>query len=530
MLNLQGLTSVTQLSKGDKVLVKTSKGLAELDAEVLGEVLSNTSLFETYKRVELSELNVKNITTHNKIQKYLDNDTSDEIYMEYSDNTLNFIRGQVLANSDNEPLTTQAQAITGEPLYWSHDLSEAEFFDGFPWKTKYDDKIFITTEKTGYPVNIYQYQLTYLKQCDIQIVDNEPIITDTYTSKGSMSKGIVKKQGNEFLFVLQERNKDWCGIKISVNDDDSVTGKLLGTWEGLNDWDVDSALTMKNFKNWFYHNQDYYTYIKPLSVDTSNKIGWYLNKETEILHVYTRLENGEFVVILAKNKTNSAGSFIQEQAVNLLGEKLYWEQDMAFQSGISGNGIPLRNGRYVFMTTEETDYPVYIYQYDEVELFRIDYASLADGSNGVKQTFSDNSNISATLSKTNTEFHLELVDTSKNTVLSSVKLNKTGGKLDGKWYVEDVEIGVKELPEQSESTKDRVLKSDGAKCSWQLETKELPTQSSTTNGKVLKSDGKTCSWQDETVEVPKPPEDDKTYILSVTNGEMSWVDLETLLG
>lgn len=528
MLNLTGLSSVTQLSKGDKVLVVTSNGLEELDAEVLGKVLSNTSLFETYKRVELSELNVSTLTTHNKIQKYLDSDLSDEIYMEYADGVVTFIRAQVLTNSDKIPFTTQAQAITGELLYWSHDLSEAEYYKDFPWKTKDDEKIFITIEDTGHPVTVYQYNSTILKRSEILVENNEPVVVDTYFSRTN-SKGIVKKQDNEFLFVLQENGSDLCGIKMSLNEDNTVTGKLIGTWEGLNDWDVDQALTTNKFKEWFYHSQDYYTYVKTLSLETSNKIGWYLNKETENLHVYFRLEGSELVVILAKNKTNNAGSYIQEQAVNLLGENLYWKQEMDYQVGTSANGVPLKSGKYVFMTTEKTEYPVYIYQYDETELFRIDYNKISDNSYSVRQVFSDNGNINAILSKTNTEMVIELVNKTNNTVLSKLVLDSQGGKLTGKWWVEDKELGLDELPEQTEATKNKVLKSNGESCSWENETQELPAQSSATKDKVLKSNGNKCSWEDETTELPEQSSDTKGKILKSDGQTCSWQDEVTEL-
>lgn len=529
MLNLDGLSSVTQLSKGDKVLVVTSNGIEELDAEVLGKVLSNTSLFETYKLVELSELNVKTMTTHNKIQKYLDEDDSDEIYMEYQDHTIKFLRGQVLKNSDQVPLTTQAQAITGELLYWSHDISGATYFEGFPWKSEGDEKIFITTEDTGFPVTVYQYHLVTLRQSEIEIVDNEPVITDSYYSKPT-SKGVIKKQNNEFTFFLEENGTKTCGIQVSVNEEDnSVTGKLIGTWEGLNDWDVDNALTSGNFKDWFYHNQDYYTYVKTLSVETSNKIGWYLNNEVENIHVYFRLENSQLVVIQAKNKTNSAGSYIKEQAVNLLGEKLYWKQEMIYQVGTSGNGVPLKSGKYVFMTTEETEYPVYIYQYDETELFRIDYGSISDNSKGVRQIFSDGSDRIAVISKTNTEFSVEFRKKSDNSVLSKILLGETGGKLSGTWKVDDYELGVDELPKQSSATKDKVLKSNGDTCSWEPETKELPNQSAATRGKVLKSDGTTAAWSDETKELPEQSASVKNYILSTNGQSVSWVSFDSYM-
>lgn len=496
MFKLTGLKSVTQLSKGDTVIVQTKDGLVELDAEVLGKVLSNTSLFETYDRIELSELNVKTLTTHNKIQKYLDSDKTDELYVEITDDcVINLIRGQVLTNTDGIPLTTQAQTITGELLYWSHDLVGIDYHNGFPWKTSGDEKIYITTKKTSFPVDVYQYHLTTLKQSHVQMINNEPIIEDSFFTKGVVSKGTIKKQNNEFLFILEERGKGDCGIKISLNEDGTVTGKLIGMWEGLNDWDVEDALTTNNFKNWYYKSQDYYTYVKTLSMETSNKIGWYLNQETETLHSFIRIENNEFSVILAKNKTNNAGNYIQEQAVNLLGERLYWKQDMTFQVGVSSNGIPLKNGKYVFMTTEVTDYPVYVYQYDETILFKIDYDSISDGSKSARQVFMDSGDFIAVTSKSNTEFALEFKNKINGKILSKLVLNQLGGSLTGVWKVGDYQLGVNELPEQNETTSGKILKSDGTNGShWKDEKQELPPQTEAVKNYLLSTDGESTTW------------------------------------
>lgn len=464
-LKIDGLPTISQLSSKDRIVVLTDDGLKSLNAEVLGQVFSNTSLYENYNMVELSELNVQNISTNNKVRKYLRNDTSAEVYLEYTNGQVNIIKSTVIMDN-SVPTTVQATNMSGKPLYWSEDISEVVYNNGLPWKNQDDEKIFITDEKTEYPVIVYQYTSQYIRKSELSFTSNgDPILIDNYFSSGSSSKGTIEKQGNSFVFQLKESGKNACGLKLSLNEDGTVTGKLIGTWEGVNDWDIEDALTTENFKNWFYHNQDYNVYVNTLSLSTADKIGWYLLKDTSN-HIFTEVVDSTIKVYLAQNKESSSGSYIQEQARNMLNQPLYWVEDMTFQSGVSGNHIPIHNGQYTFMTIEETDYPVYIYQYNLTELFTITTESLPDNSRGTKLTFSGLNGKKGEIYKSLTQFVMRYLK-ADGTEYSKIALGETESVLTGTWKAGTKKLSENELPTQSEATTDMILLSSENAAKWE---------------------------------------------------------------
>ena len=59
-----------------------------------------------------------------------------------------------------------------------------------------------------------------------------------------------------------------------------------------------------------------------------------------------------------------------EQAMDDFGALLYWEQDISGAT-LGTDGYPYVDGARVFVTTEETDYPVTVYSYDEGDRLRV---------------------------------------------------------------------------------------------------------------------------------------------------------------
>lgn len=463
-LKIDGLSTISQLSKGDQILVATKDGLKSLSAEVLEAVFSNTSLFETYNLVELSNLNVQNISTHNKVRKYLKSDISPEVYIEYTSGQVNVIKATVLTDTDGNPLTAQASDLRGNLLYWSEEITLAEYFDGLPWKNAKDEKIYMTTEETEFPVTVYQYSAQYLKQSKVtQDSKGNPVITDTFTTAGT-SKGIVEKRENSFLIQLQEKGKDPCGLQISLNKDGTVTGKLVGTWEGVNDWDIDDVIKKPEFKEWFYHNLDYNMYANVLSVNTADMIGWCLNNDTNN-HVIAEVNEGIIRIYLAQNKVSGAGTYIQEQAKNKFGDLLYWKEDMTYQSGVNGEHIPIHNGEFAFMTTEETDYPVFIYQYNYIPLFTMETEDADDGTRATILKFAGVNGKLGEIYKNSSQFVMRYLD-SKGKEYSKIVLGETESELTGKWKSGSRVLSENELPIQSASTKDKMLMSSGTNAQW----------------------------------------------------------------
>lgn len=464
-LKIQGLKSLSELSQDDQVIVVTSEGLRTLSAEVLGVTFSNTSLFDSYSLIEASSVNVQNLSTHNQLRKYLQSDTSDELYLQYSEGQIQFIKASVIKDlNTGKPIVIQATDITGKELYWNLDIKNAIYYNGMPWKTSDEKKIKIVHDITSFPVMVYQYTTSNVKTCEI-IMDSlgETTLLDTYYSSGGSSKGVIKKYGKNFIFQMEESGNRICGIQISVNNDNTISGKLIGEWQGITDLDLDSVLRKAQFKDWYYTNYDYNLYGTVLSVSTADKVGWYLNQDTSN-HIYTEVKDDYVKIFLAQNRTNSTGSLLVEQAKNIVGQLLYWKQDMTYQSGVNSNHVPIHSGVATFMTAEITNFPVYIFMYNTTELFSLKIDTMSDNSRGARLLFSGLDNRVAEISKSSTEFCMKLTDKETGGVYSSICLGIDKSELKGNW------VGINdEIPDYNfEDEEVRVLTSKGGTLSWVL--------------------------------------------------------------
>lgn len=464
---LDGLGSVPELYKGDTVLVNTDGGVKGLPSEVLGEVLSNTSLFETYNRLQVEQSNVEYLYTSRKIKKYLIGDTSPELFTEIDGGELTIIYGEVIFVND-EPDFEQETDKTGEALYWSADPKTAVQFREFPWKTDKDKKIFIGYEKTDYPVKVYKYLEYTLRKFHIEILDGKATITDIYSGIESNTYGNIIKDNEKFEFKMSNDNNS-CGIQVYKNADGTLKGELIGSWDGLNDIDPDKRLTKDNAKEFLYNSQDYNTHLKVLSVDTSDKIGWYLMKDTSH-HVYSISKDDYITMNLAEVKT-LGGVDQTEHARNIFGKLLYWTEDMSSGGGVDDSGIPVKNGIHVYMTTEPNSYPVNIYQYNIKELSKLQYSQLPDGSFGIKQIFNDLFGNYGSIYKDSSNLNLVYYDASSGRT-KNLSINKDGGSLEGKWLITPpdsdtpIDLSVNELPIMNTGLNAPFLSYDTSGAKW----------------------------------------------------------------
>ena len=125
-------------------------GYIKLDGNV--DISGQLSTNEIYARYgEVANLSVDTLNTSRRIVRYLSGDTSDD----------NFIRAQgqnlewVTAHPNGG--TTQATNPDGLPLYWPVDVANySRGADGYP-VTAQNERIFTTTTRTNYPVQVYTY-------------------------------------------------------------------------------------------------------------------------------------------------------------------------------------------------------------------------------------------------------------------------------------------------------------------------------------------------------------------------------------
>lgn len=524
-LNIDGLPLISELSPDSQILVQTNEGLKALSAEVLGAVFSNTSLYDTLNNLQVDDINAQHISTSNKVRKYFDSDTTDELYLRIQGVSIDFIKDSVVFNVETQkPVVVQATDLSGNKLYWNYNPYDCEFNNGLPWKTPEDKKIFYTRDITDYPVEVYQYTTHYIKRSEITMdSDVEPSMKETYYSKGTTSIGTIQKVDNSFILQLKETGKDPCGLNLSLNKDGTVSCKLIGTWEGVNDWDLEDVVKKSKFKWWYHENLDYTSYERTLSVNTADKIAWRLEKDTNN-HVFSEIDGNYIKIYLAQTKTSGSGNFIQEQATNILGEPLYWKVDMEYQSGVSSNHIPTHLGSYQFMTIEKTDYPVYIYQYNLIELFVIDVEKLTDGSNGTKMSFKGVNGKTGEIYKTGSQFVIRYLDATGKEV-SKIVMGDKESSLSGTWKAGEKTLSENELPSKVIDSDNRVLTLVNGLLSWKVPTSELPEQPTGKTEKHLISSDGNLSWKAMEKELPElPSSKNKSYNLSIQDGKLVWVE------
>lgn len=431
-LKLTNLPVLQELLENYQILVQTPDGLQQIPVDLFGISVSSTSLFETYSTNIINSLNSKVLSTSDKIQRYLSGDTSDEVYMEIKGSSIKTYRGEVLFK-DGKAQSIQLADGSGRFLYWDKPLTDCEWYDGLPWKTVNGEKINVTHEETQWPVMSYKYLIEPIKSETVQSTHGlEPTFEDTYVSGNSNLKGHIIKTPDMFIFKTTSSNGE-CGLLIQADTNGALSGKLLGYWEGLTDIAPDRYITKDNLKEFWYNDQDYYNYSVATYLDTSDKIGWYLNDDLNN-KVYSVQDKDCLKFYQAIPRINSStGSPIKEQAVNIFGNPLFWKQDMTDNTGVTNHKLPLKSGNYVYMTSEETQWPVYIWQYDITELFKI----ISDGSNGVKQVFSDASGNMAEL-YINNGLHLRYLKNGTSEPIS-LMMSNTNGVLSGNWCISDSE-------------------------------------------------------------------------------------------
>ena len=123
--------------------------------------------------------------------------------------------------------------------------------------------------------------------------------------------------------------------------------------------------------------------IAELTVDrlsTSKKVRLYILSNTQddnFVHIqdnYIHLTTGS-----VKYDPESPTTPLTEQATNRYGQDLYWQREPV---GHNASGYPTdANGVQIYATTEETDWPVMVYQYDEQ--IKAAFAFESDGTNYV---------------------------------------------------------------------------------------------------------------------------------------------------
>lgn len=397
---LKGLEKVNQLSETDRVVVNTSQGVKELNADILGKVFANTSLFESYQMLLNEEVHSRFLTTNNKIKKYLAEDTSDEIYVDVKNGVITVNLATVHYNASGKPLKTQAIDSDGNLLYWSDDPENSVVYDEkFPWKTE-EGKIYIypaTPEfkASSYPVMTYIYDTTVVFEISPNFDNSKkPCITFDIGQTGD--KVNITKSNETFSVIYGTEETTKCGFTINKVNEVGLA-KLYGIWDGINTYSVTSSAHSINTLN---------KALLYLTSDTSNQV-FITIKGSEVLF-YSAVTSGDF-----------------SSLTDDFGKPLYWTDKI---SEIT-NKAPLNSlGEEVHLTTIPTKFPAYEFEYSTTLIGSVSY-DMIQNSLTIEQS-SENSNSLISLTPSELSIHYE-----NGSDFSDVILKGSEGVLKGNWTV-----------------------------------------------------------------------------------------------
>ena len=133
-----------------KVGENTMYGYIKLDGnvDISGELSTNT-IYAGHG--EVANLSVDTLNTSRRIVRYLQGDTSDDNFIRAKGQNLEWVTAHPNGG------TTQATNPDGIPLYWPVNIANLpRGADGYP-VTNQQERIFTTTTRTNYPVQVYTY-------------------------------------------------------------------------------------------------------------------------------------------------------------------------------------------------------------------------------------------------------------------------------------------------------------------------------------------------------------------------------------
>ena len=145
------------------------------------------------ERGDIAQLTVDWLSTSKKVMKFLNEDTSDDDYIEAHEQGIELKTASVVM-SDGLPVTEYLKDRYGNYLYWAKDITYAEIRDGFPYVN--GKQVYMDTEVTEYPVRVYKYSVTTKMRIDFETVNGVNVpkiamgnvsITDTDVVVGDKS-------------------------------------------------------------------------------------------------------------------------------------------------------------------------------------------------------------------------------------------------------------------------------------------------------------------------------------------------------
>lgn len=162
------------------------------------------------ERGDIAQLTVDWLSTSKKVAKFLNDDTSDDNYIEVHEQGIELKTASVV-KSAGVAVTEHLKDRYGKFLYWSKDISYAEIKDGNPYVN--GKQVYMDTEETEYPVRVYSYSVTTKMKIDFETVDGSIVpkitmgtvsITDSDVTVNGVSFSSIDSLSSA-LSALEER-------------------------------------------------------------------------------------------------------------------------------------------------------------------------------------------------------------------------------------------------------------------------------------------------------------------------------------
>ena len=128
------------------------------------------------ERGDIAQLTVDWLSTSKKVMKFLNQDTTNDDYIEIHEQGIELKSASVVMSA-GAPLTELLFDRNGKALYWQKDITYAQIIGGFPYVN--GKQVYMDNEVTDYPVRVYQYNVTTKMLIDFEMVNgvNVPKIT-----------------------------------------------------------------------------------------------------------------------------------------------------------------------------------------------------------------------------------------------------------------------------------------------------------------------------------------------------------------
>lgn len=174
------------------------------------------------ERGDIAQLTVDWLSTSKKVMKYLNNDTSDDNYIEAHEQGIELKTASVV-KSGSEPVTELLHDRYGKALYWQKDITYAEIINGFPYVN--GKQVYMDNEVTEYPVRVYKYNVTTKMNIDFELVNgvNVPKIT---MGNVSITDGDVTVNGKSVVDISSRLAAAETKIATLTSDLNTAKGNI----------------------------------------------------------------------------------------------------------------------------------------------------------------------------------------------------------------------------------------------------------------------------------------------------------------